>query len=252
MDAKEYTRMFNLVSTRSVGSLEDISYDGFDLSFAAINYGNCVNLYEFIKDFSRAYQSFKKDYSELKHLWLLRKYRMAAYYETVHSRNLRFIGEGSILNFICLNGNYKIVKVNTGNVDEKQKIKCDEEVVKAYLDFGRKYADLINRYNIILNDLSDININNDVLLSLKFNKEDITKLKSIAFAFGMYTPNFEVTYNLNKGFTKVVKVVESSYDFKKREVSKIAQGISIDKSFVYGLEAFKGESRKLVSKNTIH
>ena len=264
MSAEEYTRMFNLVSTRSVGSLDDISYDGFNLSLAAINNGNCVNLYNYIREFSYLYQSFKEDYKKLSEIELLDKYRLSSYHETIpnkvpccgkcvdaHYKSLRYVSDDSILNFMCLNGNYKLVNTNPSNLEDKTRLICDTPVIREYLDFGKKYCELINRYNVIVNSLRKIKVNGDILLSLKFDIDDLSKLGSITYSFGMYKINFILTYSLTDCFRRVLSVQEVGYDFSDEQVDKIAQSINVDKSFVYGLEAFDGNSRKLVNKNTI-
>ena len=250
MNAKEYERSINLVSTRSIEKIDDILYTGFDSSLADISYNNCINLLDYIKEFNSLYQSFIRDYKELTPLSVLDNYRLSTYYETPHFKSLRYINEESLLYFMSLNNNIKLIKESISNIDNKTNMNIDPSIVIEYLNIGKKYQDLLNRYNVIVDKLSNLNLNNDVVISVRFDSNDITKLKYVEVSFGIYNINFKLIYLLNGEFSLYSVSNASSYKFSDEEIEKIAKSIYLDRTFVYGLQAFDSD-RLLVRKNTI-
>lgn len=250
MNAKQYERSINLVSTRSIEKIDDILYTGFDSSLADISYNNCINLLEYIKEFNSLYQSFIRDYRELTQLSVLSDYRLSTYYETPHFKSLRYRNEESILYFISLNNNLKLIKESTSDIDNKTNMNIDPSIVIEYLNIGKKYQDLLNRYNVIVDKLSNLNLNNDVVISVRFDSNDITKLNYVEVSFGIYNINFKLIYLLNSDFSLYSVSNASLYKFSDEEIEKIAKSIYLDRSFVYGLKAFDND-RLLVRKNTI-
>ena len=250
MNAKEYERSINLVSTRSIERIDDILYTGFDSSLADISYSNCVNLFNYIKEFSGMYQAFISDYEKLVHLGVLDDYRLSIYYETPHFRSLRYRNDESLLYFMSLNNIIKLIKEITSDIENRTNMNIDPSIVIDYLNFGRKYQDLIDRYNVIVDRLRSLNINNDVVISVRFDSDDITKLKYVEISFGIYNTNFKLIYLLDGNLSLYSVANASAYKFSDEEIEKIAKSIYLDRSFVYGLKAFDSD-RLLVRKNTI-
>lgn len=250
MNAKEYEKSINLVSTRSIERIDDILYTGFDSSLADISYNNCINVFNYIKEFCDMYQSFISDYKKLIPISVLDNYRMSIYYETPHFKSLRYKNEDSILYFMSLNNMIKLIKESTNNIENRINMNISPSIVIDYLNFGKKYQDLLERYNVIVDKLRSLNINNDVVISVRFDSDDITKLQYVELSFGIYNTNFKLIYLLNKDFSLYSVSNASSYKFNEEEIERIAKSIYIDRTFVYGLKAFE-DNKSLIRKNTI-
>ena len=247
MTSVEYLRDYNLVSTRSVGRMDDIIYSEENTNLASTNYTNCINVYNLINDFNREYQEFKKEYSELESLDELKKYNLAYYYETPTFQTLRYVNHLNMLNFLNIGENYKLIKSSVHNLDGKENLNLDSNIVKKYLEFGKKYQCLINKYNVISTSLSSLNLNNGVVMSLLLDKQDINDLKYLVYSFGIYNIDFILTFNLGNELSLDYISNASLYKFSDEQIVDIAKHIYLDKSFVYGLDAFN-EDKKLIKK----
>ena len=248
MNKQEYINNFNLVSTRSVEKIEDILYPEFDNNLASVNYNNCINIYKYIKEFNTLYQWFKIDLKKLESLDILNSYNLSSYYETSHFQSLRYSNHESILNFLNIGSSYKLIKNNISDIEGKTNLNVDPEIVKSYLEFGNKYQELINRYNVIINILNKLNINNGVVVSLKFDNNDINNLNYIVYSFGIFGINFIIKYLLDEHLTLEGASNASCYKFNEEEVENIGKNIYLDKSFVYGLDAFKKDKSLKLTK----
>ena len=245
MNAKEYERNFNLVSTRSVGKIEDVLYSNFNSNLVDVNYNNCFNLYDLIYDFNLNYQSFKRDYLKLKHLDILDNYKISTYYETPHFNTLRYTNDQSLIYFMCLNNFYKLIKSDISNIEGKTNLNIDSSIVLDYLKFGKKYEDLINKYNIIISYLKKLDLNNGIVLSIDFDNDNLIKLNNIILSFGIYNTNFKLIYLLDNNFTLSNVSNASLYNFKENDIENIAKGIYVNNSFVYG---FSDDKKRILTK----
>ncbi len=248
MNKQEYINNFNLVSTRSVERIEDLMYPDYNSNLAAINYGNCINIYNLLNEFNSAYQKFKKDSNKLESLNILNDYNISSYYESPFFQSFRYANNEYILNFLNIGNNYKLIKNDISDIEGKTNLNVDPNIVKSYIEFGSKYQDLINKYNVIINVLNNLNINNGIVISLKFDNNNINNLNYIVFSFGIYGTNFIVKYLLNEDLTMDVASNASYYKFNDVEIENIAKSIYLDKSFVYGLDAFKKDKSLTLKK----
>ena len=251
MNAKDYEKSFNLVSTRSVERIDDILYTGFDSSLADINYSNCIKVYDYLKEFSVLYQAFIRDYQTLEHLDILDNYKMSNYYETPHFNTLRYKNDEFLVYFMRLNNILKLIKESTSNIDDKVNLNIDPTIVVDYLNFGKRYEQLINRFNDIVNIFKNLTLNNDIVISINFDSDDITKLSYVELSFGIYNTNFKLVYLLDNNFTLYSVSNASAYNFSEEEIKKIAQGLYVDKSFLFGIYAFDEDRSRVLRKNTI-
>ncbi len=248
MNSQEYLKKYNLVSTRSVERIEDLIYPDYNTDLATINYNNCINVYELIRDFNKAYHEFKKDFSTLTTIDVLNEYNISSYYESPCFQSLRYSNKEYVLNFLNIGSSYKLIKNDISNIEGKTNLNIDPEIVKSYLEFGSKYQDLINKYNVIVNTLNYLNINNGIVVSLKFDNNDINNLNFIMYSFGIYGTIFIVKYLLDDNLTLDAASNASYYKFNEEEIENIAKNIYLDKSFVYGLDAFKKDKSLTLKK----
>lgn len=247
MNAQEYLRNYNLVSTRSVGRIEDVLYPEFNANLASTSYSNCVNVYQFLCDFNKKYQEFKKDLKQLVKLDALEGYSITSYFETPFSQTLQYSKDSEILYFLSMSNYYKLVKGTASDVERKTCLPVDQLVAKQYLAFGKKYQDLFNEYYLIVNVLKEVNVNNGIVLSVEFDRNDLFNLEYIMLSFGMYKTNFKTKFLLNEDLVLDGVGNCSLYKFSDEEIEKIAKSIYVNKSFVYGLYAFE-DNKTLMRK----
>ena len=246
MNKDDYIKKYNLVATRSVERFEDVLYS--DCSLASITYSNCINVYELIEKFNKLYLNFKNDFNKLFQLDLLSEYHLTSYYETSHFKSLIYSNREAMLNFLSIGNHCKLIKSNLCDLDNKTNLNIDENIVKSYLEFGNKYQEVINEYNVICNMLSELNINNGIVLSLEFNSDNINELDTIMYSFGLYNTNFRLTYKLGEKLTLLNVSNASLYDYSESDIENIAKNIYIDESYLCGLDAFKSEKKKILEK----
>lgn len=166
MDLSNFIYHFNLSTTLTVTDVHELCYVINNKTGKEVDTSNSISFYHLVESFNKLYNLFLNDYQKLskldvgKNIELIRyssydDYRILTLY--IEEPKKEIVDDYETIMYICekYKETYSIVTNNINPFDDdyyNKKVNLPEELIREYLDFGKKYESFFESYHKLENE----------------------------------------------------------------------------------------------------